>query len=454
VRIEAEGGEDCRRLIQTDTGADAPAPPLVLSCLAMMTVDIRPNLSVFVWPQSPAEEFTSEELLDEITAQGGNALQLDRWQAELGNWGGHPHSVPFGDFTTAPQTPYFMKATKRSLLQVEAGTGIPPSSGGITLTLGWNFVALPWDIRLHAAEACSQISSQGGACSDIARWNLDVGDWTIHPCGLPFGDFQMAPGEGYFLKCQAESVWTPEPGMVQAVQVAPTAPSPAHDPALPAAIAPAIRDVRIGNLRDASLAFSWLTDQRATGTVRYGTDPTALVNVAHDDRGAGTVAATHHITLRNLAPETVYYVVIVSGQTVDDNEGQFYRVTTGPMLGIPAADPVYGRVLQAAGVTPAAGALVYLALHDADGAGSTGEAALLSGLTDANGYWSVNLGSARTSDGRSYFLYAGKDRLGLSVHPAVGQQVGITTPVAAGAPAPALHLPPVKVVYMPLVTRP
>jgi hypothetical protein len=453
VRIEAEGGSDCRRTIQADTAADAPAPPLTLSCLAMMTLDIGRNRSVFVWPQPPADPFTSEELLDEIATQGGNALQLDRWQAELGGWGGHPHNLPFGDFTTAPQTPYFLKTTKRSLLQVEAGTGVL-QSGSITLTLGWNFIALPWDVRLHAAEACTQIPAQGGACSDIARWNSDVGDWAIKPCSVPFGDFLMTPADGYFIKCQAGSVWTPEPGTMQAIQSASGAPSAGTTPALTATVNPVIRDVRIANRRDASLTFTWLTDLPTTGYVHYGTDPAALTEVAADDRGAGTVAATHHVTLRNLAPETTCYAVLVSGQTMDDNGGRLYQVTTGPMLNIPAADPAYGRVLLADGVTPAAGALVYVTLSDADGTGSAGEAALLSAVTDDAGYWSVNLGGIRTADGRSYFRYAGQDHLVLSVHRAVGQQTAVSIPMADAAPAPVLRLPPARVLYLPLVTRP
>ena len=75
---------------------------------------------------------------------------------------------------------------------------------------GWNFVALPGPVEgLTATAACEQITAQGGVVGEIARWAADVGNWTTHICGLPFGDFALRPEEGYFIRSQANSMWNP-----------------------------------------------------------------------------------------------------------------------------------------------------------------------------------------------------------------------------------------------------
>lgn len=79
---------------------------------------------------------------------------------------------------------------------------------------------------------------------------------------------------------------------------------------------------------------------------------------------------------------------------------------------------VYGRALRPDGETPAGGVLVQLVLRDSDGEGSPGQSAPLSAVTDARGYWSVNLGAARTPAGDAYFAATGADRLKVTAwHP-------------------------------------
>ena len=57
-------------------------------------------------------------------------------------------------------------------------------------------------------------------------------------------------------------------------------------------------------------------------------------------------------------------------------------------------------------VTPAEGPIVYVTLRDADGAGSPGEARVMSALVDGDGWWQANLGNARLADGVGYFTYS------------------------------------------------
>ena len=60
---------------------------------------------------------------------------------------------------------------------------------------------------------------------------------------------------------------------------------------------------------------------------------------------------------------------------------------------------------------------MYLKVQDHDGAGSTGEATLLSTLVDQEGYWHANLGNARLSDLSDSFSYsASGDELVIEAH--------------------------------------
>ena len=172
--------------------------------------------------------------------------------------------------------------------------------------------------------------------------------------------------------------------------------------------APILSEVRVTNVRDTSFTVSWTTDVDANGEVHYGTDPSALNQIAYDDCGAGTLGDTHYVTLQ-VWPQTTYYFDVISGATTDDNGGAHYNVITGPTLELPGSDTIYGQAFQEDGTTPAEGTIVYITLRDADGSGSPGEAATLSALVDSSGYWYTNLGNARTADLGDYFDYTDGD---------------------------------------------
>jgi hypothetical protein len=393
----------------------------------------------------PAAGGDAEWLLDQVAVQGGNAIEMNRWLPEVGNWSSHPHNLPFGNYSLEANRPYFLRATLRSLLRLPPGVS-PMPSAALSLTTGWNFVALPPLAEpVGAEEACQQIAAQGGAAREIARWDAGAGNWASHICGLPFGDFCLTRGRGYFIRAQADSTWTPQPG-TRCNLLSDT--SAASQSLGAPAIKPAISAVHLANVRDASLAVSWLTDAPATGYVRYGADPDALVNTAHDDRDAGAVGRAHHVTLRGLHPETTYYIQLVSGETTS---ADLYRVATGPTLDIPVAHTAYGRILQGDGVTPAAGSLVYLALHDRDGRDTPGQADILSALTDEDGYWAVNLGAARSKYRDAYFVYGDGDGLSIEARHSPAVQAGQVVAVSQAAPAPALRLGGGAKVYLPMV---
>jgi len=133
-----------------------------------------------------------------------------------------------------------------------------------------------------------------------------------------------------------------------------------------------------------------------------------------------------------------------SGETVDDNAGQFHQVETKPALAIPSVQTAYGQVQDSSG-NPIVGAQVYA---------TTPGGAPLSAITNAQGYWSLNLGSLRTADGTDY-LDVTDGTLAIEVITPSGitdsQSVAIENPT----PAPTLVLGegyPIQI-YLPVIAR-
>ncbi|MGQ9585404.1 MAG: DNRLRE domain-containing protein [Anaerolineae bacterium] len=207
-----------------------------------------------------------------------------------------------------------------------------------------------------------------------------------------------------------------------------------------ASLAPQINDVRVSNVRDIYFVVSWITNEASDGQVRYGTTP-SLGQVANDVRGAGHVGRTHYVAVTGLAPSTLYYFDVVSGDTVEDNGGAHWQVTTGPTLSPPTSDAVWGLVYRSDGVTYAEGAIVYMRVRDNNGSGSSGQSALMSSLVADTGYWFANLRSARTENLAAYFDYsASGDQLVLEAQGADMGQANLTVDTGSDSPAPAMVL--------------
>ena len=160
------------------------------------------------------------------------------------------------------------------------------------------------------------------------------------------------------------------------------------------------KQVRITNLTENGFSVSWITDQPTAGLVKYGTEASSIKQTMMDDRdqlsGEAGSFEIHHVTLKNLVPQSKYYFKLESGGKQFDNNGKPFEETTGAVLGTPpAADPVYGTVLTPSG-TGAEGAVVYV---------NVANAAPLSALAKTSGNWALSLSTARSTDLSSYLTY-------------------------------------------------
>ena len=166
--------------------------------------------------------------------------------------------------------------------------------------------------------------------------------------------------------------------------------------------------IQITNITDRSLTISWITKRPIKGYVLYGKRKWQIVipvlnfltakRVADDHRKTETV---HHVTLKNLEPETPYYLRIISGIRQYD----LGVISTGPVLeNLSSPSPVFGQVLEKDGRL-AENIIIYLKIK-----GEKGESTELSTLTNEDGFWSLDLANLRIKDLKDSFSYTENDR--------------------------------------------
>lgn len=156
-------------------------------------------------------------------------------------------------------------------------------------------------------------------------------------------------------------------------------------------------DIRITNLSDTSFTVSYVTKEPVIGTLSYG-ENTSLGKVAFDDRdqqsGTPQPYITHHITVRNLSPNTKYYFTITSAdKTFLDKDMPFIVQTLSPLSDNPPPQPpIVGKVVYPDG-TSDNNILIFLVSENAQ---------VISTLTKKDGTFVLPLNAIRTKDYTSY----------------------------------------------------
>ena len=149
----------------------------------------------------PGTPYTAESLGNEINDQGGTATIVQHWDGS--GWETHQIGLPFGDFPLALAEGYFVLAETASDWTLE---GSPVDPQALDLNAGWNLITIP--VAGYTAESLGQdVNDQGGSATIVQHW--DGSGWETHQIGLPFGDFSIEAGQGYFVRCDSPSTWTP-----------------------------------------------------------------------------------------------------------------------------------------------------------------------------------------------------------------------------------------------------
>lgn len=147
-------------------------------------------------PLRPSSSYTAESVCGEINAQSGSVTRIVRWHN--GGWDPHVCGIPFNDFPIELGWGYLVRSDQAGDWVVD---GQPITSGSsLDIDVGWNAIGLAPSSAYTAERFCADISSQGGSLEQVVRWHN--GGWDPHVCNVPFNDFPLALGEGYFVKSE------------------------------------------------------------------------------------------------------------------------------------------------------------------------------------------------------------------------------------------------------------
>ncbi len=297
----------------------------------------------------------------------------------------------------------------------------PPSETTISLVGGLNLIVLPAKpVTTFTSETLlQQINNQGGGATEIYGWDKAGQGWNSHILGVPFGDWDIEIGQGYFIKTTKASTFTFDSTPL-------TVPVYTFGP-------------RLTNISNAKFTVSWTTESAVTGWIEYGRsiDAPGAWNPVYDVRGQPVVSKTHYVTVSGLDPSWTqgYTFDVISGGVRDNNGGSHYSISTGPTLSPPATEAIYGTVNKTGGSTPADGTIVYITAQGgkalSDLVGRTG-----------SGYWTVNLGEMRTTDLSTYLSHSDATLITLTAEGATDGRATQTTTVGSAKAGLATTLAP------------
>ncbi len=181
------------------------APDLGADEFFASTLALSAGWNLVALPLQPLTPYQAQSLLDSINSQVNNCSELDRWLN--GGWDAHINGLSFNNFDVMLGQGYFIRCTSAGNWSLPGYT----LSAGVAISLqpGWNLVALPHPPSEYTAQSWLEgITSQGGACSEIDRWQN--GGWNSFINGLPFNNFDIEPNRGYFIRCSRPSSFTPQ----------------------------------------------------------------------------------------------------------------------------------------------------------------------------------------------------------------------------------------------------
>jgi hypothetical protein len=147
---------------------------------------------------------TAQDLLEAVTAAGGSAVQVARWQD--GAWQVHGQGAAGTPFPLEAGRGYFVRAAAPSTWGISGlGYTAPPS---VKLASGWNLISIPQGSAVSTAHGLAhRIEEQGGAPRQVLRWR--AGAWDGYLVGTEAAGFVIEPGRGYFVYCESPCVWSP-----------------------------------------------------------------------------------------------------------------------------------------------------------------------------------------------------------------------------------------------------
>jgi hypothetical protein len=213
--------------------------------------------------------------------------------------------VPLGNFEIKVGKGYFVYCEWESTFRF---IGFYLHTITLELYPGWNGIGLPISTAdlVDAAKDLGHGINEQNPKAEVEHEEVEpatriqdwwAGMWRTYLICMPFGNFPIDAGKGYFVYCKERAIYSPN-------------------------------EFKITSLGKDHFTLSWITSREVQSQINYGVEGDLLDKVAFDDRGADTVDVNHIVTVGNLLSGTTYWYDIKSNGTVDDNCGKHYWITT------------------------------------------------------------------------------------------------------------------------------
>ena len=156
--------------------------------------------------------------------------------------------------------------------------------------------------------------------------------------------------------------------------------------------------VMVTNVTGTQFTISWVTENNCIGKIMLYDHRLFFIETFTDDRDKKFNGDTHHVSISGLSCNTDYAFSVISGDQEDNNNGQFYTVSTGKNIIPTGSFQPAGQIFLKDKKTAAANAIVYIVISNDEK-----QSAPLSTIVDQNGYWYTELVNARTKDNLHLF---------------------------------------------------
>jgi hypothetical protein len=181
----------------------------IVSKIIPNKLSFHPGWNLISLPCTPLQAFTAKTLLEEIDSQGGTPTLIQRWDGT--DWITYKLDLPKElqeelNFDIEIGVGYFVYCDTSSEMEY---MGHEVESQVIEFDAGWKLIGLPvinTDVSYSAESFGDEVNAQGGECRIIQTWY--AGMWKTHSINLPFGDYELRGGKGYFVKCGVSSTWS------------------------------------------------------------------------------------------------------------------------------------------------------------------------------------------------------------------------------------------------------
>lgn len=156
---------------------------------------------------TPKKDYMPEDMLQEINAQGGEAVAVNRWIDN--KWQTHVAGNFGTNFAIEVGHGYFVYAKKASTWVVPAGNDV--THPDILIDPGWNLLATSNLTISKASELLSHINSQSTPLVEadtVTQYANNLWQSIKLKDGVVFGqDYEVTNSRSYFVKAQNQGVW-------------------------------------------------------------------------------------------------------------------------------------------------------------------------------------------------------------------------------------------------------